>query len=165
MIGTEPCVGAIDELLSPEHLCELFLKRDGCRLFALVPGNKAHGKGDPVTVHEQPHFNDGVGTVLLAHTVFSDPFYDLPGHFIHVIFIGRFCFKIEVGAVVITDGGIPPDYFRACLIQMADVGVVVLFHDVHSPQYMDIVKGWLLIVFRKMQMGAAFRSRLQDPRT
>ena len=78
--------------------------------------------------------------MLLGETVFSKSLDPFTGIFIDIILIRLFDLAIKICTVIITDGRISIDDFVAHLIEVGDVVIIMLFHDVHETQDMLVVK-------------------------
>lgn len=148
-----------------EHLRELLLKRDGGSLFVVGTGSDAHGKGDAFPVHEQPHLHDGGGAVFFGRPIFAQAPGGFPGHFIHIIVIFRFCFKIIVAAVIEADGSVPLYDVSALFKQVGDVSVIMFLHDVHGPHDMHVIKPGLFVKVCQVPVCTEFGIRMEDTGT
>ena len=78
--------------------------------------------------------------MLLGETVFSKSLDPFTGIFIDIILIRLFDLAIKICTVIVTDGRISIDDLVAHLIEVGDVVIIMLFHDVHETQDMLVVK-------------------------
>ena len=109
-----------------EHLCEILFQRDCCGLLIVGAGSDAHGQRDTVSIHEKPHLDQRSRLVLLGRTILAQSFDRFAGHFVYVIIIVCFNFKVIIRAVIEADGSITFYNVAAFLKEMADVFIIVL---------------------------------------
>ena len=127
-----------------------------------LPGTMHMDRGIPSPSINSPISTIGFGRCSLLMPYLRSPRVISPaGHFIHVIVIRGFDLKVEVGTVIITDRGISFYNRPALLIEMADIGIIMLLHEIHRPEDMDIIKiGGLIIVsqmFQRVELGTGVK--------
>ena len=79
-------------------------------------------------------------------TIFTKPFDEFSCYFINIVFVFTFGFKVIICTVVIAHRCIPFDNTAAFFIQVADVFVVMLFHQIHGSHYVYVIKIRLFVI-------------------
>ena len=124
---------------------------------------KAHSDRDPAAVHQKPHLYNGIRAVLLAYTVFSQPWHDLARHLVNNFLIFLFAFEVKVGAVIIHHSRVSFYYVIAGFIQPDKVFAIVFLQDIHEPEDLVVSKGRLLIVCTQIIPGCMFGLWIKYP--
>ena len=145
-----------------QHFWEFLFQRDDCGLFIIRSGCEAHRKGDPVRIHEQSHFHQRRRLVLFGNPIFTEAFYQFTRNFVKIIFIRRFRFKVEVGAVIIAYWGVPPDDTAAGFIQMGNVFIVTACHNIQRTVDVLVAERRLLIITVKVFEAVKLWAGIQD---
>ena len=146
VVGAQPRICAADELCVRQHVQDFLFQGDGSQLLTGAARVKAHGDGDPLAVHEQAHFHDGVWAVFLASAILTETFHNLAGDLIHDIFIFLFTFKVKICAVIIKNRSIPFRNGIALPIKPRQIVVVVFLQQVHKAQDVLVIETGFFIV-------------------
>ena len=101
--------------------------------------------------------------MFLGGAVPAEALQDLTRHFIH---FSIFLFRLEIiiRAVEVADGMVPLYDAAALLVEMSDVGVIVLGEEVHRAEDVLVSEGRLLIVMVQVIIGAELGVRVENPR-
>ena len=163
VIGTQAGIGTVDKFGVIQHFQDFLFQRDGGELFAGISRVQTHGDGDSAAVHEESHFNDGVGPVFLTEAKFPQAAYGFAGNLIHHILVGLFAFAVEVCAVIIEDRCVPLCNRTAVFIKPCQIAIVIVCQQIHEPEDVLVIERGLFIIGREPSPCGKFGGRVQDP--
>ena len=101
--------------------------------------------------------------MLLAVSVLSQPCQDFSCDRISIFIVRLFCFKIEIGAVIVHDRSLPGNNVAALFVKPGQIIVIVLLQYVHEPHNMLVGKVGLFIIGIQSVPCTVFGSGIKNP--